>query len=100
MDTPTQTKNIIIYSTPTCHFCHLTKDFLSNHSIAFTDYNVAENVEKRNEMMQKTGQMGVPVILVSDILSDEDKQAGKTASEEVIIGFDEERFRTLLNITE
>lgn len=93
-----QTKNIVIYSTPTCHFCHLTKDFLTDHGITFTDYNVADDVEKRTEMMTKTGQMGVPVIVVSDVLSDDEKQAGKQAPEEVIIGFDEQRLRTLLNI--
>lgn len=55
-------KNVIIYSTPTCHFCHMAKDFFKANNVSFTDYNVATDLEKRKEMMQKTGQMGVPVI--------------------------------------
>ena len=61
-------KNVTIYSTPTCHFCHMTKDFLKEKGIGFTDYNVASDLEKRQEMIQKSGQMGVPVILVGDEL--------------------------------
>ncbi|MEI7810160.1 MAG: glutaredoxin domain-containing protein [bacterium] len=66
-------KKITIYSTPTCHFCHLAKDFLNSHNIPFTDYNVATDLEKRNEMVEKSGQMGVPVIFMDD---------------EMMIGFD------------
>lgn len=55
-------KNIIIYSTPSCHYCHLAKDFLNSKGIKFTDYDVASDLEKRKEMIEKTGQMGVPVI--------------------------------------
>ncbi|MEI6399952.1 MAG: glutaredoxin family protein [bacterium] len=58
------TKNITIYSTPSCHFCHLAKDFLTEHHIPFTDIDVAADIEKRKEMVEKTGQMGVPVIEV------------------------------------
>jgi len=78
-------KQITIYSTPTCHFCHMTKEFLTAHNIPFTDHNVAEDVEKRQEMMQKSGQMGVPVIFIGD---------------EMIIGFDKARISELLDIKE
>ena len=57
-------KNVTIYSTPTCHFCHMAKDFFKEKNIAFTDYNVATDIEKRKEMMEKSGQMGVPVIII------------------------------------
>ena len=57
-------KDVIIYSTPTCHYCHLAKDFFKAHDIAFTDYNVATDLEKRKEMVVKSGQMGVPVIII------------------------------------
>ena len=77
-------KKVTIYSTPTCHFCHMTKDFLKEKSIPFTDYNVAQDLEKRQEMVQKSGQMGVPVIFVGD---------------EMIIGFDKERLASTLGIT-
>jgi glutaredoxin-like YruB-family protein len=77
-------KTVTIYSTPTCHFCHMTKDFLKEKNIAFTDFDVAHDLEKRQEMIQKSGQMGVPVIFVGD---------------EMIIGFDQERLVSLLGIT-
>ena len=78
-------KNITIYSTPTCHFCHMTKEFLKEHNIPFTDYNVAADLEKRKEMIEKSGQMGVPVVFIDD---------------EMMIGFNKERLCKLLGITE
>lgn len=79
---------VTIYTTPTCHFCHMAKEFFAAHGIAFTDHNVAADLEKRKEMVEKTQQMGVPVISVA-----------KEGKEEVVIGFDEDRLRTLLDIT-
>ena len=76
-------KNVTIYSTPTCHFCHLEKDYLNSHGIKFTEHNVATDLEKRKEMIDKTGQMGVPVIDVD----------GK-----IIVGFEEGRLAQLLDI--
>ncbi|MEN9413400.1 MAG: hypothetical protein RLZZ342_487 [Candidatus Parcubacteria bacterium] len=77
MTTPTVT----IYSTPTCHFCHMAKDFFEANHVAFTDYNVATDLDKRQEMMQKSGQMGVPVIDIGG---------------QLIVGFDEPRIKELL----
>ncbi|MFI5260478.1 MAG: glutaredoxin family protein [Candidatus Paceibacteria bacterium] len=77
-------KTVTIYSTPTCHFCHMTKDFLKDKGIAFTDFDVAHDLEKRQEMIQKSGQMGVPVIFVGD---------------EMIIGFDQEKLVSALGIS-
>ena len=57
-------KNITIYSTPTCHFCHMAKDYFTANSIPFTEYNVASDLDKRKEMIEKSGQMGVPVIVI------------------------------------
>lgn len=59
-------KNVTIYSTPSCHFCHMAKDFFHENNVAFTDYDVASDQAKRQEMMDKSGQMGVPVIFVGD----------------------------------
>ena len=81
MDTATPT--VTIYSTPTCHFCHAAKDFFTANNIAFTDYNVASDLPKRQEMIQKSGQMGVPVIYIGD---------------ELTVGFDEDRIKELLHI--
>ncbi len=74
---------VTIYSTPTCHFCHAAKDFFTANSVAFTDYNVGSDLEKRKEMIEKSGQMGVPVI---------------TVGKDLIVGFDEPKLRELLAI--
>ncbi|HPS21332.1 MAG TPA: glutaredoxin family protein [Candidatus Paceibacterota bacterium] len=57
-------KKVEIYSTPSCHFCHMAKDFFAANGVAYTEYNVAADLEKRKEMMELTGQMGVPVIVI------------------------------------
>ena len=76
-------KNITIYSTPTCHYCHMAKDFLTENNISFTDHNVAEDAEKRQEMLEKTGQMGVPVIDIEG---------------EIMVGSNEEKMKELLGL--
>ena len=55
-------KNITIYSTPTCHYCAMAKAYMKDHNISYTEHNVATDLEKRKEMIDKSGQMGVPVI--------------------------------------
>ena len=80
-------KEILIYSTPTCHFCTMTKDFLKEKGIVYTDINVSEDAAKRQEMIEKSGQMGVPVIVVKD-----------GEHEDVVVGFDEERLSKLLGV--
>jgi glutaredoxin 3 len=57
-------KHVTIYSTPTCHFCHMAKDFFTEKGVQYTDYNVAADAEKRKEMIELTGQLGVPVIVI------------------------------------
>jgi glutaredoxin len=57
-------KKVEIYSTPTCHFCHMAKDFFNENKIAYTEYDVASDLEKRKEMVALTSQMGVPVIVI------------------------------------
>lgn len=74
---------VTIYSTPTCHFCHMAKDFFTANNVAFTDHNVASDLEKRKEMIEKSGQMGVPVIYIGDSL---------------VVGFDEPKLRKLLGL--
>ena len=80
-----ENKEVVIYSTPTCHFCHMVKEYLNEKGIAFTDHNVAEDIEKRQEMVEKSGQMGVPVVFIGD---------------EMTIGFDKARIASLLGIEE
>jgi glutaredoxin-like YruB-family protein len=76
-------KTVTIYSTPTCHFCHAAKEFFKEHNVTFTDFDVASDVEKRKEMVDMTGQMGVPVIRIGD---------------DVVIGFDEGKVKELLGV--
>jgi len=56
------THNVTVYSTPTCPHCTHIKDFLKEHKIEFEDVDVAKDRQKAMEMVQKSGQMGVPVI--------------------------------------
>ena len=51
-----------LYTTPTCVYCKMTKDFLGKHNVSYTEHNVAENEKALEEMIQKSHQMGVPVI--------------------------------------
>ena len=57
-------KNVSIYSTPTCHFCKAAKEFFAEKNIPFTNYDVAADAVKRAEMIELTGQLGVPVIVI------------------------------------
>ena len=67
-------KNIIIYSTPTCHYCGLAKEYFKAHGLTYTEHNVASDLEQRKIMVDKSGQLGVPVIDIE----------GK-----IMVGFDE-----------
>jgi len=77
------TPAVTIYSTPTCHFCHMAKDFFKENNVSYTEYDVASDLSKRKEMMEKSGQMGVPVIIVGD---------------ELTVGFNQPRIVSLLGL--
>ena len=74
---------VTIYSTPTCHFCHAAKDFFTQNNVAFEDFDVSIDEIKRNEMVEKTGQLGVPVIDIDG---------------QIVIGFDQGRIKELLGL--
>ena len=76
-------KQVTIYSTPTCHFCQAAKAFFKENNVAYEDIDVAADVDKRKEMIDLTGQMGVPVIKIG---------------EDIVIGFDEAKVKELLGI--
>ena len=76
---------IKVYSTPACPFCTSLKSFLTDHNIEFENINVAEDKEGAKEMIEKSGQMGVPVL---------------EANDEIIVGFDKSRIVELLKIKE
>ncbi len=75
--------SVTIYSTPTCPWCHKAKDFFKSKGIEFTDYNVADDQAKADEMVQKSGQMGVPVIDING---------------EILVGFEMARIVELLGL--
>ena len=75
--------NIKIYSTPTCPWCKRAKAYLEEKKIAYTSIDVSSNESAQKEMIDKSGQMGVPVIDID----------GK-----IVIGFDKEKINELLNI--
>ncbi len=76
-------KKVIVYSTPTCHYCHLAKDFFAAKGVKYEEFNVGTDLAKRKEMMDKSGQMGVPVIDIDG---------------EIVVGFDEPTVSHLLGL--
>jgi len=58
-------KDIKVYSTPTCPWCRKVKEYLKEKNVQYTDFNVAEDREKLQEMVDLTGQRGVPVIVIN-----------------------------------
>ena len=75
-------KDVIVYSTPTCPYCVRVKEYLTKKGVVYRDVNVAVDRMAAHEMVQKSGQMGVPVIVVDD---------------KVVIGFDQKELDRLLN---
>ncbi|MFQ5540755.1 MAG: glutaredoxin family protein [Candidatus Paceibacteria bacterium] len=78
-------KTVTIYTTPTCHFCHQAKEFFKEKGVEYTENDVSSDAAKRQEMIEMTGQMGVPVIKIGD---------------DVVIGFDKEKVANLVGINE
>ncbi len=83
MEENTTQKEVVIYSTPTCHFCEAAKNFFNEHGVIYIEHNVQDDQEKAREMVERSGQMGVPVIFIG---------------EEMVIGFDEGRLKELLGL--
>ncbi len=77
--------HVTIYTTPTCHFCKMAKEFFNEKNIVYTNYDVASDAAKREEMIKLTGQLGVPVIVVGS---------------DIMIGFDRSKLAAKLGITE
>lgn len=76
-------KKVTVYSTATCPFCIRAKQFLKESNIEFDSIDVSEDPAKAQEMIKKSGQMGVPVIDVEGT---------------IIIGFDKDKIREVLSI--
>ena len=76
-------RNVKVYSTPTCPWCIRTKQFLKDNNINFEDIDVSSNQQAAQEMIQKSGQMGVPVLDIDG---------------QIIVGFDKERLKDALGL--
>lgn len=77
------THQVYIYSTPSCAYCNMAKEYFKKNNVAYTEYNVAADISKRQEMLDKTHQFGVPVIEID----------GK-----IVIGFDRPKVNALLGL--
>ena len=73
---------VTLYSTPTCPFCHQAQAYFKEQGVAYTEFDVSTDESKADEMIEKSGQMGVPVIEIN----------GK-----IVVGFDKMRIMELLN---
>jgi glutaredoxin-like YruB-family protein len=74
---------VIVYSTPSCAYCQMVKKFFNENDIEFEEKNVAEDKDSAKEMMEKSGQMGVPVIDIDD---------------QIIVGFNKEKIIEVLGL--
>ena len=74
--------SISLYSTPSCVYCRRAKEYFKGKNIPFTEYDVSKDMRKAEEMVRKSGQMGVPVIDIN----------GK-----VIVGFNQPEIESVLN---
>jgi glutaredoxin-like YruB-family protein len=73
--------SIVVYGTPTCPYCTRAKDYFADNNIEIEYIDVSTQTDKVEEMVQKSGQMGVPVVDVNGI---------------VIVGFDQEKIEEAL----
>jgi len=76
-------KNVTIYSTPGCVYCKMAKNFFEDNNIQYTEYDLSTDAERREEMIEKTGQMAVPIIDIDG---------------EIAIGFDQVKLSEMLGL--
>ena len=80
---PDAQPEVTIYSTPSCHFCHMAKEFFKANNVTYTEHDVAGDAEQRKIMVEKSGQMVVPVIQIGS---------------DLIIGFNKPKIAELLRL--
>ena len=73
----------VVYSTDACPWCHVAKEFLAENNVEFESKDVASDETARAELVQKSGQMGVPVLDIDGT---------------IIVGFDKEAIKQALNL--
>jgi len=74
-------KKVTLYTTPSCQYCEQAKEYMKENDIDYKYYDVSDDTDRRKEMIEKSGQMGVPVIELGD---------------ELMVGFDEKRFEDMV----
>ena len=72
-------------------YCRAAKEFFKKNNVAYTDYDVSTDAQRRQEMIDKSGQMGVPVIFVSD-------PSNPSGQDEMVVGFDEGKISELVGV--
>jgi len=72
-----------VFTSEICPYCITLKNFLKEHNIPFEEADVTENQQIQKEMIEKSGQMGLPVVEING---------------EIVVGFDKEKICKLLNI--
>lgn len=82
MELKTQPK-VVIFTTPTCSYCNIAKRYFKEKNIKFTDVDVSRDQRAAADMQRKTGQTGVPVIMIGN---------------RPIVGFDKPKINSMLNI--
>ncbi|MCS6903270.1 MAG: glutaredoxin family protein [Candidatus Bipolaricaulota bacterium] len=75
--------NVILYITPTCHFCSVAKQFLQQHRVAFVECDLSKDRQKMEEIVRRTGRASVPVIEIDG---------------DFIVGFDRHRLAKKLGM--
>ncbi len=78
---------ITIYSTPYCGYCKLLKEYLDKNNIVYQEIDVSEDEKAQQEMITKSGQMGVPVIIIK-----------KDGNEEIVVGFQKDKLAEILKL--
>lgn len=76
-----------VYSTPTCPYCTIAKKYFDDKGVKYEEYDVSQDQVKAEEMQKKSGQLGVPVIIID-----------KDGKEEIVIGFDKDKIDKSLNL--
>ncbi|RJQ38615.1 NrdH-redoxin [Candidatus Microgenomates bacterium] len=59
-------KKVKVFSTPTCPYCHMAKDYLTDKKVAFEDIDVSQDQQQAQKMVERSGEMGVPQLWIDD----------------------------------
>ena len=83
MEGPVKSRKVKVYTTPTCTYCHLVKQFLKEHKVEYEEVDVTKDQKLVDELLKKSGQLGVPVVDING---------------HIIVGFDRGALKRALKI--